>query len=607
MIGVSRKLTVIIGVATMIMGAVLQSIITWDNKPPPNIGRKPLRQFDINPIREPATSPSNFWSLAISTDGQRIYYSVPNGSSNEVHLHDLGTGLEQPLEGVIVEGQSKFGLSQNDKWLYFWNAESKLLQKISTTGGKPISVGASYERKKNQPINFIALGPDGQMALTDANTHKGLSRLTSGGDLEVLTQEEPGTDHSSPWFSRTDNKLLFGIYDQVGPTEMAETSRMAILQLDTGDVRVLGRQGGLAPTLTPSGHLLFVQGNSLWASLFDHERDEMVGDVVLVRDDLFPPLFAPYSVSQEGTLVHYRSAAEQKLYRLVLVNHQGKEADLGAPPRVYGNPSMSPDGQRVAVPIGEMWSSDIWVYRLKDTSLMRLTFEQAHFMQPTWTDADLITFDFGPTNLTSLDPSSKQANGMGDLLQLTKGSSWRLSMRGPVLMQCDQGIANCDIARLPGTTNGQVELILNDAHNEMMPYISPDGRWLAYLSDESGRSELYVRPYPDLNQGKWQVSVEGAGAPRWSPDGSALYFINAKQEMMVAAIDTEGGFNVTTRVTLFDVSNYHFPMFFTTVFNMTPDGQQFLMVKPAAEQAGVQIQVVMNFFDELERLLPNSK
>jgi hypothetical protein len=238
---------------------------------------------------------------------------------------------------------------------------------------------------------------------------------------------------------------------------------------------------------------------------------------------------------------------------------------------------------------------------------MRLTFEQAHFMQPTWTDADLITFDFGPTNLTSLDPSSKQANGMGDLLQLTKGSSWRLSMRGPVLMQCDQGIANCDIARLPGTTNGQVELILNDAHNEMMPDISPDGRWLAYLSDESGRSELYVRPYPDLNQGKWQVSVEGAGAPRWSPDGSALYFINVKQEMMVAAIDTEGGFNVTTRVTLFDVSNYHFPMFFTTVFNMTPDGQQFLMVKPAAEQAGVQIQVVMNFFDELERLLPNSK
>ena len=103
---------------------------------------------------------------------------------------------------------------------------------------------------------------------------------------------------------------------------------------------------------------------------------------------------------------------------------------------------------------------------------MRLTFEQAHFMQPTWTDADLITFDFGPTNLTSLDPSSKQANGMGDLLQLTKGSSWRLSMRGPVLMQCDQGIANCDIARLPGTTNGQVELILNDAHNEMMPDIS---------------------------------------------------------------------------------------------------------------------------------------
>jgi serine/threonine-protein kinase len=161
----------------------------------------------------------------------------------------------------------------------------------------------------------------------------------------------------------------------------------------------------------------------------------------------------------------------------------------------------------------------------------------------------------------------------------------------------------CGIGVLSSEKDGQVKLVLNEAHEYRLPTVSPDGHWLAYLSDESGRYEVYVRPFPNVEAGKWQVSTDGAGQPHWSFDGRELFYINAYKEMMAVTVKTERGFSSMEPVRLFDVSKYFFPLGGYPNFDLTPDGRKFLLVKPSGLQT-TRILVVQNFFDELERLLP---
>jgi len=444
------------------------------------------------------------------------------------------------------------------------------------------------------------LCPDGSIVTAHGS---GLVRIpANGGPAETLTTAADGTSHLNPSCSPDGDALLFQIF-HVGEgqslKERIETSEIAVISLETGETKVLMVEGGIYPRVTVSGHLLIKRGATLWATVFDAASNRVIGDVVPVLDGLGGSDLAGYDLSQDGTLVHLVSEGSDGLSALVLVDRFGVEETLAAPPRNYRFPAMSPDGDRIAVGIGNLLDDDIWIYSLVRGTSMRLTFVKGANM-PSWTpDGREIRYMSGG------DLRSQAADGTGVPRQLTNGPKGEFTSQHGALSQCVSNAQNCDIGILSPDRETGVELIVASEYNEMFPAISPDGRWLAYMGDESGRYEIYLRPYPNVDDGKWVISSNGGGFPRWSPDSHELYYLDylgATSRMMAISIegDNYGHLEPGTAITLFD-----WPAQRRDPFDTTPDGQRFLFARPINEsQARAQIAIVENLFDELERLLP---
>jgi len=282
---------------------------------------------------------------------------------------------------------------------------------------------------------------------------------------------------------------------------------------------------------------------------------------------------------------------------------------MGAPPHLYRASRLSPDGGRVAVEITGT-ENDIWVYDTARNTLTRLTFE-GNNQQAQWTpDGKRVTFRSdraGPFNLFW-----KLADGTGAVERLTTSEfrqnpgSW--SPDGQFLAFHQQpsvgsSATNRDIWILPLEGERKPQAILQTQFNELAPVFSPDGRWLAYVSDESGRSEIYVRPFPKVEEGKWQISTDGGVEPRWAPNGRELFYRTASDgQMMVVDITTGPTFGAGTPRLLFEGS-YQSGAIGAAFYDVTPDGQRFVMVQ-AQQGAGAPIHVVENWFEELKRLVP---
>jgi Tol biopolymer transport system component len=291
---------------------------------------------------------------------------------------------------------------------------------------------------------------------------------------------------------------------------------------------------------------------------------------------------------------------------------------VAAPAHAYVNPRLSPDGRRVAVVITEQ-ESQTWLYDLSRETLTRLTFEGNSNTAPTWTpDGKRIAFlsvKEGTGNLFW-----QLADGSGGLERLsTSGQgqgqvpdSW--SPDGQLLAFHETNPStgrDIWVLRMgdPSLSSGQVrnaDLFLRTPFNESAPRFSPDGHWLAYVSDESGRSEIYVQPYPGPG-GKWQISTEGGTETVWNRNGRELFY-RSGNKMMAVDIATQPGFIVGKPRMVFEGPYMPTPATLPN-YDVSPDGQRFLMVKPneQAQAAPTQINVVLNWFEELTQKVPTGK
>jgi Tol biopolymer transport system component len=274
------------------------------------------------------------------------------------------------------------------------------------------------------------------------------------------------------------------------------------------------------------------------AVLFDPQRLEVKGTAVAVVEGVLQSPFtgaAQSSVSATGSLVYVPGGVQASQRRLVWVNRNGAEQPLAAPARAYRGPRISPDGRRIAVGIAEQ-ESQIWLYDLSRETLTRLTFEGNTNQYPVWTpDGKQVAFvsnKEGPGNVFW-----QLADGSGGLERLNTSEytqtphSW--SPDGHLLAFIEVNpTTGVDIWVLrmgdPSASSGQVrkaQPFLRTPFNESVPRFSPDGRWLAYISNESGRFEVYVQPYPGPG-GKWQISTEGGMEPVWNRNGRELFYRN---------------------------------------------------------------------------------
>jgi Tol biopolymer transport system component len=353
---------------------------------------------------------------------------------------------------------------------------------------------------------------------------------------------------------------------------------------------------------------------------FDPRRLTATGSAVPVVEGVLQSTFSgasQYSFSATGSLVYIAGGIQAAQRRLVWVSRNGAEQPLvAAPARSYGFPRLSPDGRRVAVNISEQ-EVQVWLYDLSRETLTRFTFEGNSNSNAIWTpDGKRIAFNSNKEGEPNL--FWQLADGSGGLERLTTSGSNQIPMSwspdGQLLAFFEVNpTTQRDIWVLrmsdPSAGSGQVrkaQPFLQTRFDESVPRFSPDGRWLAYISNESGHFEIYVQPYPGPG-GKWQISTEGGTEPVWNPNGRELFY-RSGDKMMAVDIVTQAGFAAGKPRILFE-GKYEPSPLTNPNYDVSPDGQRFLMLRPSETEqtAPTQINVVLNWFEELKQKVPTGK
>ncbi len=426
----------------------------------------------------------------------------------------------------------------------------------------------------------------------------------NGGEPEMLATvngDEGEREYALPDFLPDGKNLLFTI-------RLSPGFQTALLSLETRERKVVLENARQTRYLS-TGHLIYEQSitGNLMAAPFDLAALAVTGDSVPVVQGVRQndTGFVDYSISDNGTLVYVPSTGGLDS-TLVWVDRQGLATPLIEDRQAYDRLRLSPDGQRVAVAVQSGLNQDIWIYDIGRGTRMRLTVE-GNNGDPVWTP-DGMRVTFSSNRDGSQDLYWKPADGSGQaelLLNMHTGNvliptSW--SPDGESLAFYAVAPTR-DIWVLP--RGGDASPFVATAFNEGSPLFSPDGRWLAYVSDESGRDEIYVQPYPGPGV-KWPISTEGGTEPRWSADGHELFY-RLGDKMMVVEVQSEPAFSSGRPQLVFEVP-YLTDQFSTSNYDISPDGQRFLMIKAVEEEGGQQdqINVVLNWFEELKRLVPTN-
>jgi eukaryotic-like serine/threonine-protein kinase len=596
-----------------LFGAVIASLATWNLKPSP--AAQPVSRLVINLLLGQQLAVASAGpAVALSPDGTHLAYVVRQGDTTQLYLRAMD-GLEsRPIPGT--EGANGPFFSPDGQWLGFF-AGGKL-KKISVSGVAALTLsdasitdGASWG---SQGTIIFGNYPEGPL----------LQVSDAGGTPQPLTHLEKGeTSHRWPEFLPGGKAVLFAAGTEGSNWNNAQ---IAVQLVGTGERRNLV-QGGMYPHYAPSGHLVYMQGGTLMAAPFDPQRLTTTGAAVPVVEGVLQYTAfgnAQYSFSATGSLVYVMGSVESALTRLVWVNRKGAEQALATPARAYQIPRLSPDGRRIALTIEEQ-ETQVWLYDLPRETLTRLTFEGKRNNAPVWTpDGKRIAFISnreGPRNIFW-----QLADGSGGLERLTTSKyvhvpgSWSPDGQLLAFMEVNpttgqdiwvlrMGDPSPGSGQVPSAGSGQVrkaQPFLRTPFNEQAPQFSPDGRWLAYYSNESGRSEVYVQPYPGPG-GKWQISTEGGKEPLWNRNGRELFY-RSGIKMMAVEITTQPSFSAGTPKALFE-GQYQSLNQSNPNYDVSPDGQRFLMLKPSeqAQAAPTQINVVLNWFEELKQKVPGGK
>src|SRR5215472_11352219 len=415
--------------------------------------------------------------------------------------------------------------------------------------------------------------------------------------LTVFANDE--NSHRWPQFLPGGKAVLFAAWN--GGANWND-ARVAVESLKTGERLDLIR-GGTHPRYAPSGHLSYAQGGNLMAIPFDPERLAVTGAAVPVVEGVLQSTFsgaAQYSFSNTGSLVYVSGGGQANQRRLVWVSRNGAEQPVAAPARGYRGPRLSPDGREVVVAV-EGQETEVWAYNLSRETLTRLTFQGSTNYDPVWTkDGKRITFH-STTGSAGLYWQLADGSGGLELLDPDGGAPGSWSPDGQLLAV--NGGSSVWVLR---KGDRKAQPFLRGPFNQGASQFSPDGHWLAYVSNETGRYEVYVQPYPGPGA-KHQISTEGGTEPVWNPNGRELFY-RSGGKMMATEITTHPLFFAGKPRTLFIGQYQPSPSPVPSAnYDVSPDGQRFLMIKAGAEGAATQINVVQNWFEELKQKVPTGK
>jgi serine/threonine-protein kinase len=550
--------------------------------------------------------------LAVSPDGLHIVSSVktPTGSYG-LYLYSLEQSAGKLIPAPIMTASF---FSPDGQWLAF--VAAKKVQKMALSGDQLLDVcslpdigrGGTWARDGNLYFGIVG---------------RGISRVpASGGVPEQVTKLDSGEqEHDLPQLLPNRDALLFTA------RRRAFGDAIVVQSLETGKHRIV-LENASRGTYIPTGHLLFFRADSLWAVPFDPDRMLTTGPEFILPYRVFTDdnsfWFNPeFAISAAGTLVY--AAARDNKYSVVMVDRAGAVRPLPLPAGDYWDPRLSPDGRFLAVPIKQVRESSLWLYDLARESPTRLGTAPGNGMTPTWDDmapswspdGRLLVFTrghtLGGTNLMWM-PTDGSAEPR-KFYEFPKGfvaaTSWSRDAKRLALVEYELGGEKLQVRMLPVLYTpasavrgpllqaaGEPVTIANASGQAWQAMLSPDGRWIAYTSDESGRNEVYVRVAAP-GGGRWQVSSEGGLQPHWSVDGKELYY-RIGDKMMTASVVTQPVFSSGRPRVLFEGSFQLGGA--VNDYDLTPDGREFLMLRDDSSHRGLtEYKVVLNWFEELKK------
>jgi Tol biopolymer transport system component len=586
----------ILGVGAWLLGVVIASLVFWGLRPSPQ--PRPVSRTVIALPPGQRLAGLDQPAVAISPDGTVLAYVAIQSGKQQLYLRAMDSVEAKLIPGT--EGATEPFFSPDGQWLGFFAGQK--LKRVSLSGGAALTLGdAPFPGGASWSSHgMIAFAPSVGSALQQVPD--------GGGTPQPLTHLKKGeVSQRWPEFLPDGKAVLF----TAAPTNASwANAQVAVQSVGRGERQNLIKEA-THPRYAVSGQLVYAQGGSLMAAPFDPQRLAITGAAVpVVESVLQSPSSgaAQYSFSATGSLVYISGGVQADQRSLVWVNRNGAEQPVAAPARAYVFPRLSPDGRRVGVGITEQ-ETQVWLYDLALETLTRFTFEGNVNLNADWTpDGKRIAFQSnkeGPLNLFW-----QRADGSGGLERLTASEynnfpmSW--SPDGQLLAFVEVNPTTGYDIWVLRLSDHKAQPFLRTPFNESVPRFSPDGRWLAYVSNESGRWEIYVQPYPGPG-GKWQISTEGGTEPVWNPNGRELFY-RSGDKMMAADIATHPSFTAGKPRVLFE-GRYNPAPGTTPNYDVSPDGQRFLMIKPSeqAEAAPTQINVVLNWFEELKRRVPTEK
>jgi eukaryotic-like serine/threonine-protein kinase len=578
--------------AALVLGACIVGAAIWKSKPPEP--RQVVRfEYELPEGQRPRFTDIRSSALAISPDGKQVVYSTYKGlyrRSIDELTAKLIAGTEGPVEQPFF--------SPDGKWIGYFSGTDNKLKKIAVTGNTPVVLCEGSQ------FRGASWSEDGTIVYGDLG--RGIMRISSnGGTPEHLIKRSS--------LSLRQPQVLPGGKSVLYQTGLG--SNQIIMVDSPGSAEPTKLFPGISARYIPTGHIVYAVGNSLFVVPFDADKCEVTGDPVPMIEGVFRSensYLSQYAVSDSGTLVYIpgTGSSADAARTLVWVERNGREEQIPAPANFYSAPRISPDGNRIALTVGNDQDADIWIFDAIRKIPTRLTFDKGLDQFPLWSpDGKQIIFASNREGPWSL--FRKAADGTGEIEKLgsTPGAAFR-SLSSPnhgnsiVFEQVSGGDTVIDIAALSLDGIREGKRLLQGNFIEANPQVSPDGRWLAYLSNETGDMEIYVRPFPDINSGKWQISWNGGQEPRWSRDGRELFY-RSGDAMMVVAIETKPTFKAGVPEKLFPDAYYST---YGHNWDISPDGKRFLMVKGAnvASESGMlqRINIVLNWTEELKQRVP---
>jgi Tol biopolymer transport system component len=535
--------------------------------------------------------------IALSPDGRRLAYVASHDGRQQLYLQELDQFEGKAIRGT--EGATAVTFSPDGNWLAF--AADRKIRKIALAGGEPVELGDFGEEDGSSSLRWES----NDLILFSSGPSTGLWRMPAAGGMpsQVTTLGAGELEHHTPQILPGGKTLLYcatlSVYNDAG---------VVVQSLETGQRRLIAT--GTGARYIPPGYLAYVQAGAMYVAPFDLTRLEITGPPALALQGvrMNSHLLAQIAYSQAGSMAYLPASGNAGPDTLVWVDRSGAEQPTVVSASAITAPRLAPDLRRVAVALSsgaglDGNKSDVWVYDVVRNAPSRVTFEGSSLYSSWSPESTRLAYNLRRNGQEEIHVKTVGDSGPDKRLEPSAGTNFPFSWSpdGRLIAGVSVNTTGNHVWVYGVDDPSASRAFTQTTFKEGGPTFSHDGRWIAYASSKSGRTEIYMRPFPGPGE-EWTISTEGGNEPVWARKTGQLFY-RLGDAMMAVDITTTPTAVVGKPRKVFE-RPYNRSLALWQNYDVSPDGQRFLMVKGSPRMPATRINIVLNLAEQLKRLVP---